>query len=395
MKTAVGTLLLVLHLLTCVVTAHPTDLQGRVEAEGMYFFSSSAYPGQQDGLGSLALEAEFFHSFPSGASVTIKPFARLDSSDSARNHADLRRCSLLVPFDGGQIVAGFDKVFWGVTEFVHLVDIINQTDLVESLDGEDKLGQPMLHLTTERYWGTVDAFLLPYFRERTFAGRAGRFRGPLVVDTPETQFESGAGKNHLDLALRYSNAFGNWDFGIYHFRGTSRDPLFLETDEDKDLLVPYYQQISQTGSDLQYTRDQWLYKLETLYQTSNRGDGGAITCGFEYTFFAIANTAMDVGLIGEYIYDSRETAKTSLYDNDIMSGIRLNINDLHSKELLVGVVRDTRRNSTVLRLEYSQRLGTAFKLETSAICFPAIDQTDPAYFYHKDSSVTLSISYYF
>ena len=35
---------------------------------------------------------------------------------------------------------GLGKVFWGVTEFNHLVDVINQTDLVEGIDGEAKLG---------------------------------------------------------------------------------------------------------------------------------------------------------------------------------------------------------------------------------------------------------------
>jgi len=54
--------------------------------------------------------------------------------------------------------------FWGVTEFQHLVDIINQTDLVENIDTEDKLGQPMINLALINDWGTVDLFIMPYFR---------------------------------------------------------------------------------------------------------------------------------------------------------------------------------------------------------------------------------------
>ncbi|MDD7885073.1 hypothetical protein [Flavivirga sp. 57AJ16] len=42
-----------------------------------------------------------------------------------------------------------------MTESNHLVDIINQTDAVETFDGEEKLGQPMVQLS----WGTDNIIL--------------------------------------------------------------------------------------------------------------------------------------------------------------------------------------------------------------------------------------------
>ena len=54
-------------------------------------------------------------------------------------------------------------MFWGVTESVHLVDIINQTDFAGDIDGEDKLGQTMLSLMLQRDWGEITAFVLPAF----------------------------------------------------------------------------------------------------------------------------------------------------------------------------------------------------------------------------------------
>ncbi len=74
----------------------------------------------------------------------------------------------------GETRVGVRRVFWGVTEFQHLVDIINQSDSVEDIDNEDKLGQPMINLSLVKDWGIVDFFVLPYFRERTFAGAEGR-----------------------------------------------------------------------------------------------------------------------------------------------------------------------------------------------------------------------------
>ena len=61
------------------------------------------------------------------------------------------------------------------------MDIINQTDQVDQVDGEEKLGQPMINLSLVRDWGIVDLFVLPGFRERTYAGEEGRPRTPLPV----------------------------------------------------------------------------------------------------------------------------------------------------------------------------------------------------------------------
>ena len=97
---------------------------------------------------------------------------------------------------------GIGKVFWGVTESQHLVDVINQTDLVENMDGEEKLGQPMINFALVRDWGTVDFFLLPGSRERTFPEAEGRLRTTPRVDVEQAVYESSRGKRHIDEAIR-------------------------------------------------------------------------------------------------------------------------------------------------------------------------------------------------
>ncbi|NIP75689.1 MAG: hypothetical protein GTN90_06820, partial [Xanthomonadales bacterium] len=114
-----------------------------------------------------------------------------DATQSGRSHADLREANWLRIGDGWDLVAGIDKVFWGVTESRHLVDIVNQDDRVEDIDGEDKLGQPMLNLNLLRDWGTVSLFVLPGFRERAFPDRGDRLRGSLPVAEGDATFDSG------------------------------------------------------------------------------------------------------------------------------------------------------------------------------------------------------------
>lgn len=136
------------------------EMVGTLSAEGRLFLQSPGYAGQEHNNGSLALNAQLHQLLNSGPSLTVEPFVRVDTADSNRTHCDLRVCNLLYSADEWQAVVGIDKVFWGATEFVRLVDIVNQTDSIESIDNEEKLGQPMVHLTAMGDWGKIDGFLL-------------------------------------------------------------------------------------------------------------------------------------------------------------------------------------------------------------------------------------------
>ncbi len=58
-------------------------------------------------------------------------------------------------------------MYWGVAESNHLVDIINQTDAVESFDGEEKLGQPMVQYTYTSGLVAINPFFKPGHHCRT------------------------------------------------------------------------------------------------------------------------------------------------------------------------------------------------------------------------------------
>lgn len=119
-----------------------------------------------------------------------------------------------------------------MTESVHLVDVINQTNALENIDGEDKLGQPMIELVAVRDWGTVEAYMLPYFRERQTPGLSSRLRPPLpVLET--ALYESERKQNHVDFAMRWSHYLGAFDVGLSHFVGTDREPRFIPVVEEQ------------------------------------------------------------------------------------------------------------------------------------------------------------------
>jgi len=376
-------------------TAH--ELSGYVAAETRLFFNSPAFDKQENHSGSVLAQPEYYHEWESGSSFTFTPFMRVDSADPERTHFDLRELNCLWLEDTWELRVGIGKVFWGTTEFVHLVDIINQTDLVESINEEDKLGQPMVHLSVPRDWGTLDMFVLPYFRERTFPGRRGRLRTGLVVDTDNPRFTSAAEEYHVDFAMRYSHTIGDWDFGLSYFNGTGREPVLLTglDGNGNPVLIPSYEQIEQVGSDIQRVAGNWLWKLETLHRTGQTSSFFAAVGGFEYSFYGIADTDMDLGLVGEYAYDDRGDQATSAFQNDVMMGLRLALNDPSSTELLAGLMQDTQNSGKAVSLEASRRIGSNWKLSLEAWAFLNQSQNDPLYSLRDDDFVQLELAYHF
>ena len=372
------------------------EISGYVAAQVRTFTQDPLYTFQSsDPQFSAALEPEWYWAWNNRSdSFTFKPFVRADSEDSERSHFDIRELFWLHAADDWEIGLGVGKVFWGVTESQHLVDIVNQTDLVESPDGEEKLGQPMVRLTFIRDWGVIDAFWLPYFRPRTFVGAKGRLRGTLSIDTDNPVYESSAEEFHEDFALRWSHSIGLWDLGLSWFDGTAREPSFIPN--PAGTLTPYYPQISRAGLETQLTTGSWLWKLEAIYQDSSGADFTAATGGFEYTFVGLFESDFDLGWLMEYSWDSRDEYATSGFQNDLFVGGRLTVNDEASTELLFGIVRDLDYSGSYAGfLEASRRFGDGTKVYLEARFFDADQPMDPLFQIREDSFLELTIEYYF
>ncbi len=376
---------------------------GNITAETRIFSSEPAYPGQRRHSAALALDPEFYLEWEDYTSLTVAPFVRLDSADPRRSHVDMREFYLQIVRDDWELGVGVSKLFWGVVESYHLVDIVNQTDLVESPDLEEKLGQPMVNLTLIRDWGFVDVIYMPWFRERTFAGRHGRLRSALPVEPDLTDYESAAGQRRADFAARYTNSFGDWDVGVYHFHGTSREPS-LRPALDKagrPVLAPLYEVIHQTGADVQYTTGPWLWKLEALYRSGQRNlrgmeqDYAGFVGGVEYTFYSLFGGNADLGLLAEYLRDTRGAAATIPVQNDIFAGARLGLNDAQDTAILGGVIQDMTGSTRIYAVEASRRLGESWRLAVELRLFTDTEPQDPFHGFRNDDFIQVELGYYF
>ncbi len=281
-----GRLSCAVALLLLPLPAAAWDLSGDLAVEVRHFATDRAGQGSDDPSVAGSLELEWYHDWDEGDQrLAFTPFLRSDDTDSERSHPDIRELYWRRSFSNdhlsGDLYVGVRKVFWGVTESLHLVDIINQTDLVENLDTEDKLGQPMIQWTSIFGDGSLDVFLLPWFRERTFPGRLGRPSLPLPV-SGRPIWESDDEQRHLDWAARWSQFVGDFDLGISLFSGTAREPRLVPGLEDGEpVLIPHYDLLDQLGLDVQYTKGDWLFKLEAIARDDGLGRSNAFVGGLE------------------------------------------------------------------------------------------------------------------
>jgi len=391
------TLLLAAIFAASTSSAEDWDITGFVALDTQAFWLDGQYQGQENGVNpSLLLQPELYWRSDDGQQrISVVGFARVDSQDDERTHADLREAYWGYEGKDWDATLGISKVFWGVTESRHLVDVINQTDLVESIDEESKLGQPLVNLNLQRDYGRFGVYVMPYFRERTFPGVEGRFRGPLPVDTNNPIYESSNEENHIDLALRYSHYIGDVDLGVHVFEGTSREARFVVAPEG-DRLLPVYDQMTQFGVDVQYTAEAWLWKLEAIARDTRVDSFIAAVGGLEYTFYGVKNSAADVGVLIEYLYDDRNSVSPpTAFDNDVFIGTRLALNNAEDTSILAGVVIDLDTQEMFLNVEAEHRFSDTLSVDLQLRTFMNAEPGNALYAVKQDDYLQLRLSWYY
>jgi FimV-like protein len=353
--------------------------------------------GQAQQQPRLTWQAELsWQSADDAQQVVIVPYLRWDGLDSAQHLADFHQAYWSWAGAGVELKVGVDKVFWGVTESQHLVDIINQTDMVARPDGEEKLGQPLLQMNYSGRWGTFQAYLLPYFRPREFAAADGRIRAPLPIsDTP--RYPKAAQNRFVrDYALRYYQQFDRLDMAISWFDGTAREPILRPDANQLDLLEAFYPQQQQLGLELQWLQGSWLWKLEAVERRQLESQYQAWVGGVEYSHVDAFSTGYDLGWLLEYQYDSRQFAATTPASRDMFAGLRLAFNDAEGSEFLLGLLQDLDfSQEQSLYLEGSTRLSDNMRLRLEAWLWRSRDVRQPLWWVAQDDYVQLGVDWYF
>ena len=236
-------------------------------------------------------------------------------------------------------------------------------------------------------------YLIWIFRERSFSGNKGRFRGPTEIERDDSEFESADALHNLDIALRYSHYFADVDFGLSYFKGTSREPLILPNSVGE--LFPFYRQITQIGLDVQYTYVDLLFKAEAIVRDGFSETYTAAVSGFEYTLYQIFDSDADFSILFEYQHDGRSKNEPQiLTDQDIFAGYRITLNDMSDSSILAGTTYDTSRYNSTTFLEYETRLYENFSFQVSVTEFSGAQTSDPSYIFDSDDFIQIKLTSY-
>ena len=161
-------------------------------------------------------------------------------------------------------------------------------------------------------------------------------------------------------------------------------------------LAPYYDIAQQFGVDVQWTRDAWLWKLETITRSTDfDGRFWALTAGFEYTLYQILGGDADLGLIAEYLGDDRGDSAPTAFQDDIFVGGRLAMNDVSGSELLFGGVVDRGNGATFLNVEGSRRLTNNWTVDLQVRAFVGFAPGDFLYDLRRDDYMLLAFRRFF
>jgi hypothetical protein len=389
-------------IMVAFVLAFPVRAQewrGQLSTEYRAFARAGLDPDQHRGYASVVAQPEFRAQWRDGKQLlAFTGFYRWDQHDRQRTHGDVRELLWLTVGHGFELRAGIGKIFWGVAETQHLVDVVNQIDLVENQDRDEKLGQPMLGATLLTRAGNWELYLLPYFRKRSFPGEEGRLRTiPRVDSEQDALYESSRGERHVDAAARWTRPLGAWDLGLSYFRGTNREPRFAPglDASGQPVLLPFYGQLRQVGLETQATLQRWLLKLEAVRRSETDAASRAATAGFEYTLPGVFGGPSDLGLLAEYLYDSRGRAAFTPYQNDVMLGVRWTANDARGSQLLATVIVDRRTSERAYNLEASRRLAANLSASLEARAFHASAPEELLFSVRRDDYAQVKLTYYF
>ena len=361
------------------------EISGSVTASYSHFPHSLETSFEDDV--SLELKA-LGHSDFSHWSIDYELVLRKSINDEGKDIIEPRELFVKRSFGDFDISVGNRQFFWGVTESKNVVDFVNQRDSAAGNSTEDKLGATSI--STEFYLqdAEIQYVFMPYFRERTF--NAQDAHPGLGVSLNKAMFSDHKGSMSGDHAVRYSNSFGEYDIGINGFYGTAREPIL--NFNNNGTATPYYPEYQALGLDVQFTGASTLYKGEFVKGYQDEIETTAYVLGFESTFYSIASSSWDIGLIGELQFDDRTQAAATRFN---VGGLRFTANNASDSNFLVLYAADEAGEQLSYMGQFSHRLNNGLKLEAEYTEFYSSVRGLPFRNLIDDSYFQVSVGYYF
>lgn len=288
-------------------------------------------------------------------------FVNWDTEDNQRRYIDVREASFYYQHEKLRFGLGVDTFFWGVAESINLVNVLNQSDVMESIDGKVKLGQPFLSLNQRYDDGDFSVYFLPIFREQNFPLRPNY--GLPIAEQP--LYEDG--RRRGGIAMRRLFYFDQGEFALSYFAGTRRSPLLVQSQLNPQELTPYYVQTQNAMLDGVYLFENFTLKLELKVGDEQNSNFTAFNFGVEYPIYDLFEGIEEITLISEFLFDDRDAQGENHGQNDLFIGTKFDFGHSYSSRVRVLYSYDFDFKSQYAEVNYEYRINDYFRLKSKFI----------------------------
>lgn len=289
------------------------------------------------------------------------------------------------PTARAQVKAGWYETFWGVTESVNVVDVLNQRDLSFGLTDKRKITQPGFSLSADYGRFNWEGHVLSDFQARRFPDQGNRPALPVSVFSENAIYEQGSGFDHFEFATRGQVLLGPMETAVSVFRGYNREPTFVLQGESAQIgqlistgalpsdhsagLRPNYEVITHIGHEAVLFVGNSIMKSELVYRKSDNSDWWLAVVGGEYSLYSLFGSFSDLTFFVEYLLNTREEEIDPFFADDVFLGLRLNLNNPLSTTLEAGAFLDTQNSEQLYTAKVSSRINSYAKFELSTVVF--------------------------
>ncbi|MDD1794223.1 hypothetical protein LRP50_13865 [Enterovibrio sp. ZSDZ42] len=381
-----------------LLTTHAGATAPTGEISFSYRHHWESLPNLPSNQTDMAVIPRFVIDGPYETTWIIEPALRARSDAADTIEFDPYKTQLRTYTDNFDITAGYDVVFWGATEGAQILDILNQRDLGADFDGDVKLGQPLLSLTSSLGDGLATFYYLPYTPKRRFRDNSERLTAGFDINENSAQWLDHQDAYYPGFAGRYALTASSMDIALIGFHGVNRSPAFIP---QAGQFSPVYSVATQVGVDVQWVSEDLLTKLEVL----NVSDAPTIYGRFdtatqwvisaEYSFYSVFDTIADIRMIAEYSDNSLGDRLLSLYQHDVLMAIHTSFNDVDSTSLSVSWLHDLDSYSNLIDISLTHRLNDNIELEASLYELSSMASRDFFFGLEPDSFGEITLTYYF
>lgn len=314
-------------------------------------------------------------------------YATQNDKDGDQRYADLREATLAYDWHEMSITAGFTRVFWGVSEVINVVNVINQSDIRHNINGKEKMGQQHLSVQYNGDVSELQVLYIPVFREQVF-GQRPAFLLP-ISDTAIFENDRKDG----GWATRFKHFGEQSEWAIGYFSGTRRPPNLVISPESQSLTT-FYPQTKNLLFDGVYLGDTFSPKLELKIGRELGEQFYSANLGVEYPLYPDLWNINELTFVAEYLRDSRELEAETIGQNDIFIGVKGVIGTESEFRLIFG--HDLDMGSHYFEFSGQYRLNDYARLTFQAVGGVDVAQNDRLLFpLDNEKYTTVKVHYAF